>query len=80
MPRETDEKRPQNSQAGGAPLPCCDTPSTMAVPGAPIDVPQRINKYGTYQTQDTTDTDNVFPMIGAAAPPGGKCRQKKPEK
>lgn len=37
------------------------------VPGEPIDVWDQINKYGTYEIQDTTDTDNVFPTIG---PPG----------
>ena len=25
---------------------------------------EQINKYGTYEVQDTTDTDNVFPTIG----------------
>ena len=34
------------------------------VPGEPIDVWDQINKYGTYEVQDTTDTDNVFPCIG----------------
>ena len=34
------------------------------VPGEPIDVWDQINKYGTYEVQDTTDTDNVFPTIG----------------
>ena len=36
--------------------------------GEPIDVWEQINKYGTYEVQDTTDTDNVFPTIG---PTGG---------
>ena len=35
-----------------------------AVPGEPVDVVDLINKYGTYEVQDTTDTDNVFPLIG----------------
>lgn len=35
-----------------------------AVPGEPVDVCDQINKYGTYECQDTTDTDNVFPLIG----------------
>lgn len=35
-----------------------------AVPGEPVDVVDIINKYGTYEVQDTTDTDNVFPLIG----------------
>lgn len=35
-----------------------------AVFGEPVDVVDQINKYGTYEVQDTTDTDNVFPLIG----------------
>ncbi len=35
-----------------------------AVNGEPIDAVDLINKYGTYEVQDTTDTDNVFPLIG----------------
>lgn len=35
--------------------------------GEPVDVWDQVNKYGTYEVQDTTDTDNVFPTIG---PPG----------
>lgn len=27
-----------------------------------------INKYGTYQTQDTCDTSNLFPMIAHGLP------------
>ena len=30
-------------------------------PDSPSDV---INKYGTYEVQDTTETDNAFPTIG----------------
>ena len=32
--------------------------------GEPVDVWDQVNKYGTYEVQDTTDTDNVFPTIG----------------
>ena len=32
--------------------------------GEPVDVWDQVNKYGTYQVQDTMDTDNVFPCIG----------------
>ncbi len=35
-----------------------------AVFGEPVDAVDLINKYGTYEVQDTTDTDNVFPLIG----------------
>ena len=33
-------------------------------PGCPDGADDVINKYGTYEVQDTTDTDNVFPTIG----------------
>ena len=36
--------------------------------GEPVDVWDQVNKYGTYEVQDTVDTDNVFPTIG---PNGG---------
>ncbi len=39
-------------------------PSAQPVNGEPVDVWDQINKYGTYEVQDTTDTDNVFPTIG----------------
>ena len=39
-------------------------PSAMPVNGEPVDAIDQINKYGTYEVQDTTDTDNVFPLIG----------------
>lgn len=32
--------------------------------GEPVDAWDQVNKYGTYEVQDTTDTDNVFPTIG----------------
>lgn len=32
--------------------------------GEPADVWDQVNKYGTYEVQDTTDTDNAFPTIG----------------
>ena len=45
------------------PIPFPD-PSSLPVHGEPVDVWDQINKYGTYEVQDTTDTDNVFPTIG----------------
>ena len=41
-----------------------ETPSSESVTGEPTDVGDMINKYGTYNVQDTTATDNVFPLIG----------------
>jgi hypothetical protein len=40
------------------------TPPAEPVHGEPVDVWDQINKYGTYEVQDTTDTDNTFPTIG----------------
>lgn len=40
------------------------TPFVEPVMGEPVDAWDMINKYGTYEVQDTTDTDNVFPLIG----------------
>ena len=40
------------------------TPSSTPVHGEAADSIEQINKYGTYEVQDTTDTDNVFPLIG----------------
>ncbi len=39
------------------------TPSAVPVDGEPLDVWELIDKYGTYEVQDTADTDNTFPMI-----------------
>lgn len=48
------------------PLPSPDDVELRVNPvlGEPVDVWDQINKYGTYEVQDTTDTDNVFPTIG----------------
>ena len=53
-----------NKQKRPLPHPDSGDPSVQPVPGEPIDVWDQINKYGTYEVQDTTDTDNVFPTIG----------------
>lgn len=53
--------------------------------GEPVDVWDQVNKYGTYEVQDTTDTDNVFPCIGyegssqACVDGANKVEKKKPE-
>lgn len=40
------------------------SPSVKSVHGAPQNAEDMVNKYGTYNVQDTTDTDNDFPKIG----------------
>ena len=61
------------------------SPSVTPVPGEPVDVWDQVNKYGTYQVQDTTATDNVFPTIGyegseqAYLDGADKVVKKKPE-
>ena len=53
--------------------------------GEPVDVWDQVNKYGTYEVQDTIDTDNVFPTIGyegsenACVDAANKMIKKKPE-
>ena len=53
--------------------------------GEPVDVWDQVNKYGTYEVQDTTNTDNVFPTIGyegsaqSCVDMANKQIRKKPE-
>ena len=41
-------------------------------PGWPEDEDDVINKYGTYEVQDTADTDNRYPLIAQGMPTGAK--------
>ena len=74
-----EEKRP-------LPRPEDGDPSVQPVPGEPVDTWDQINKYGTYEVQDTTDTDNVFPTIGyegseqAFVDAANKRTNEKPER
>ena len=43
-----------------------DDISVRPVLGEPMDCWDQINKYGTYEVQDTTDTDNTFPASSMA--------------
>ena len=47
-----------------------DNPSPDADPimGIPQDSYDMVNKYGTYNIQPTTDTENLFPLIGPEMP------------
>ena len=49
----------QESERGTRPISAAEP-----IHGEPVDSWDQINKYGTYECQDTTDTDNVFPLIG----------------
>ena len=42
--------------------------------GDPETAEEYVNKYGTYNIQPTSDTDNVFPTIAAGLP---KCDDTK---
>ncbi len=44
------------------------TPSSTAVHGQPHDVFDLLNKYGTYNIQPTSDSDNEFPHIAQGLP------------
>ena len=54
--------------------------------GEPADVWEQVNKYGTYEVQDTVETDNAFPCIGyegsgqACIDAANKQIKKKPER
>lgn len=63
-------------------------PHPTAIPpvlSEPTDVWEQVNKYGTYEVQNTTDTDNAFPTIGyegsgqACVDAANKQIKKKPE-
>lgn len=43
--------------------------------GDPESAEEYVNKYGTYNIQPTSDTDNVFPTIAAGLP-----REKAPKR
>ena len=67
------------------PLPYPDKTAVVPVLGEPTDVWEQVNKYGTYEVQDTVETDNVFPTIGyegseqAYLDGADKVVKKKPE-
>ena len=46
--------------------------SLLHAPGEPDDVTELLNKYGTYNVQDTADTDNEFPAIAQGLPDSKK--------
>ena len=68
------------------PLPKEEEVSAVPVLGEPVDAWDQINKYGTYEIQDTADTDNVFPTIGyegsenACVDAANKRTTEKPER
>ena len=69
------------------PLPYPDEEMAVnPVLGEPVDVWDQVNKYGTYEVQDTIDTDNVFPTIGyegsenACVDAANKMIKGKPER
>lgn len=47
---------------------------TEPVFGSPETCDEILNKYGTYEVQDTADTDNAFPKIAQGLP---KSRKEK---
>lgn len=49
-------------------MPLVETPTTEPFFGKPEDAVDLINKYGTYNVQDTNESDNLFPMIAQGLP------------
>lgn len=57
------------------------TPSTNSVVGQPQNTLEQINKYGTYNIQPTSDSDNSFPKIAQGlARPEVRQKMKKEDK
>lgn len=49
-------------------MPLVETPSSEPFFGQPEDVIDLINKYGTYNIQPTSESENPFPMIAQGLP------------
>lgn len=49
-------------------LPHDSTPDVHRFQGQPANCFDLVNQYGTYNIQPTSDTDNLFPLIGAGLP------------
>jgi hypothetical protein len=56
-----------------------DNPNPAADPimGLPQDSYDMVNKYGTYNVQDTADTPNDFPAIAQGRPKGKKVEPRR---
>ena len=52
------------------------TPSSESVMGQPHTVEELLNKYGTYNIQPTSDSDNQFPQISQGLPRDARFRDK----
>ena len=54
----------------------CPTPSSDPVMGEPEDSFDMVNKYGTYNIQDTAATPNALPAIAQGLPRKGKGKKQ----
>lgn len=50
-------------------------PDVNDFPGEPESCFDLVNRYGTYNVQRTTDTNNIFPLIGPALPKAWKKKE-----
>ena len=51
------------------------TPDVHQFHAPPEDIHDIINGWGTYNIQATSDTENLFPLIGPGLPQKWKCRK-----
>lgn len=51
------------------------TPDVHQFHAPPEDIHDIINGWGTYNIQATSDTENLFPLIGSGLPQKWKCRK-----
>lgn len=55
-------------EKNGSGLPYRSAPMAEGFSGALDSCFAAVNKYGTYEVQDTADTENIFPMIAHGLP------------
>ncbi len=58
-------------------FPDVSNPAAQALSGPPRDCFDMVNKYGTYNVQDTSATPNDFPAIAQGLPRGKRTKPRR---
>jgi len=53
--------------------------SAESISGSPMDSFEMVNKYGTYNIQDTANTENEFPQIAQGLPKINNPNLRRPK-
>lgn len=64
----TTDREVMRMKKGSQGLPRDSTPDVHQFRGIPESCFDLVNQYGTYEIQPTTNTENVFPLIGQGLP------------